>query len=147
MCIGKKEIVSLYYYDCDKMEDEAVEGKIILRGDKDIEVDALFDTGASRSVISKDLADKIKRFIELPEKEKYKMGVAKEGITIEIIGKCNTIANIVGCEAPVTTFEVTDGLPKGRDLIIGRPQLDEWGIQFTPEGPKPKKCPMVLELI
>ena len=122
-----------------------IEGKIKLHGDQDAEIDALFDTGASRSIISESLAKELGRFIELSDKEQYK--ITKKDKTIKIIGKCNVITEVAGCRIPITTFEVTNDFLGGWKLVIGRPHLDEWNIDFTPEGPKPKRCPIVLELV
>jgi hypothetical protein len=36
---------------------------------------------------------------------------------------------------------------KGVDLIIGRPEIDAWGIVFTPEGPKPRRVPIEFEIL
>jgi len=52
-----------------------------------------------------------------------------------------------GVEVPGRTrFEVAENL-RELDLIIGRPEIDAWGIVFTPEGPKLRKISIEFEII
>ena len=39
-------------------------------------------------------------------------------------------------------FEVAENLREDVDHLIGRPEVDAWGIIFTPEGPGPRKVPI-----
>jgi hypothetical protein len=53
-----------------------------------------------------------------------------------------------GVEVPGgAVFEVAENLRGGVDLIIGRPEIDSWGIVFTPEGPKPRRAPIEFEIL
>ena len=44
-------------------------------------------------------------------------------------------------------FEVAENLREDVQLIIGRREIDAWGVVFTPEGPKPRKTPIEFEII
>jgi hypothetical protein len=44
-------------------------------------------------------------------------------------------------------FEVAENLRKGVDLIIGRLEIDAWGIMFTPEGLKLRRMPIEFEVL
>jgi hypothetical protein len=124
-----------------RMKAEQVSGKIRLNGR---EVEALFDTGASKSVMPKSLALELGCYRELPDGHKYELSTAKKGATVRIIGDCRVIPEVAGCKVPSTTFEVSEDVER---VIIGRPQLDEWEIVFTPQGPRPRRVPIRLELI
>jgi len=123
------------------MRTEEVRARIKLNG---IEVDAVFDTGASVSVVPKELAMRLGGYTEL--RKKYYAGTAKKGVGVRIIGRvADVLPEVGGCsEIPSTSFEVSDEVDH---VIIGRPELDKWDIIFTPEGPKPRKCPVELEII
>lgn len=115
-------------------------------GDKSIEVEALVDTGASKSVISKELAERLNALI--PLREPYELRTADEGGRLRIIGRCMVDVEFQGVKVPGgAVFEVAENLRKGVELIIGRPEIDSWGIVFTPEGPKPRKVPLEFEII
>ncbi|MCC6039961.1 MAG: retropepsin-like domain-containing protein [Thermofilum sp.] len=115
-------------------------------GDKSIEVEALVDTGASKSVISKELAERLNALI--PLKEPYELRTADEGGRLRIIGRCMVDVEFQGVRVPGgAVFEVAENLRKGVELIIGRPEIDSWDIAFTPEGPKPRKVPLEFEII
>jgi hypothetical protein len=128
-------------FDDVRMKAEQVSAKIRLNGR---EVEAVFDTGASKSVMPKSLALELGCYRELPDEHKYELPTAKKGVTVRIIGDCRVIPEVAGCKMPSTTFEVSEDVER---VIIGRPQLDEWEIVFTPEGPKPRRVPVRLELI
>jgi len=52
-----------------------------------------------------------------------------------------------GVEVPGRArFEVAENM-REVDLIIGRPEIDTWGIVFTPEGSKPRKISIEFEII
>ncbi len=111
-----------------------------------VELKALVDTGASKSVISKRLAEELKAFI--PLKEPYELRTADEGGRLEIVGRCMVDVVFQGVEVPGgAVFEVAENLRKDIELIIGRPEIDAWEIVFTPEGPRPRKVPIEFEII
>jgi len=115
-------------------------------GGKSIEVEALVDTGASKSVVSKELAERLNALI--PLKEPYEIRTADEEGRLRIVGRCMVDVEFQGVRVPGgAVFEVAENLRKGVDLIIGRPEIDSWGIVFTPEGPKPRKVPLEFEII
>jgi predicted aspartyl protease len=115
-------------------------------GGKSIEVEVLVDTGASKSVVSKELAERLNALI--PLKEPYEIRTADEEGRLRIVGRCMVDVEFQGVRVPGgAVFEVAENLRKGVDLIIGRPEIDAWGIVFTPEGPKPRKVPLEFEII
>jgi predicted aspartyl protease len=115
-------------------------------GGKTIEVEALVDTGASKSVVSKGLAERLGALI--PLREPYEIRTADEEGRLRIVGRCMVDVEFQGVRVPGgAVFEVAENLRKGVDLIIGRPEIDAWGIVFTPEGPKPRKVPLEFEII
>lgn len=115
-------------------------------GGKFIELKALVDTGASKSVVSKRLAEKLNALI--PLKEPYELRTADEEGRLKIIGRCMVNVEFQGIKVPGgAVFEVAENLRKGIELIIGRPEVDSWDIVFTPEGPKPRKVPLEFEIV
>jgi len=114
--------------------------------DKSVNVKALVDTGASKSVISKELANKIGVFV--PLKEPYELRTADEKGKLKIIGRCMVDVMFRGVKVPGgAVFEVAENLRKDVQLVIGRPEIDSWDIIFTPEGPKPRRVPIEFEII
>jgi len=114
--------------------------------DRSIKVKALVDTGASKSVISKELADKIGAFV--PLKEPYELRTADEKGRLKIIGRCMVDVMFQGVKVPGgAVFEVAENLRKDLQLVIGRSEIDSWDIIFTPEGPKPRRVPIEFEII
>jgi len=115
-------------------------------GDKVVKVKGLVDTGASRSVISKRLADELGTFT--PLKKPYRLKTANESGELEITGFINVEVKFQGVEVPGgARFEVAKNLREGLDLIIGRPEIDSWDITFTPRGPIPRRVPIEFEVI
>ncbi len=115
-------------------------------GGRSIEVEALVDTGASKSVVSKELAEWLGALI--PLKEPYEIRTADEWGRLRIVGRCMVDVEFQGVRVPGgAVFEVAENLGKGVDLIIGRPEIDSWGIVLTPEGPKPRRVPLEFEII
>ena len=111
-----------------------------------VRVKALVDTGASKSVISKRLADELGAFT--PLKKPYELRTADREGRLRIIGYCRVDVVFQGAEVPGgAVFEVAENLREDVDLIIGRPEIDAWDIIFTPEGPKPRKVPIEFEII
>ncbi len=113
-------------------------------GDRPEEVEAIVDAGASVSVVSRRLAERLGCF--RPAMKPYELRTAEEGGFVRIIGYRRATVALEGYEMPgETTFEAAENL--SRDLIIGRPEIDKWDVVFTPEGPRPRKYPVELELI
>jgi len=111
-----------------------------------VRVKALVDTGASKSVISKGLADELNAFI--PLREPYELRTADEEGRLRIVGRCMVDVVFQGVKVPGgAVFEVAESLRKDVGLVIGRPEIDSWDIAFTPEGPKPRKIPIEFEII
>ena len=117
--------------------------------EKTLKPKCLVDTGASKSIISKELADKLGAFTPFEEPEKpYELRTAEREGKLKIIGYCNVSVIFQGVEIPGgARFEVAENLREGMDLVIGRPEIDSWDIIFTPEGPRPKKVPIEFEII
>ncbi len=129
------------------MRAEQATGKLRLISDGQIvEVEALFDTGASRSVMAADIAKKLSTgYYQLPHGQAYALTTPK-GERLRVDAQVRAKVELYGCDVPSTGIEVSPDLVDGR-LIIGRPQLDEWDIVFTKAGPRPKSCPIKLELV
>jgi predicted aspartyl protease len=115
-------------------------------GDRFMKLKALVDTGASKSIVSKRLSDKLNSFV--PLKEPYELRTANEEGKLKIIGKCMVDIAFQGVKVPGgAVFEVAENLRKDVEIIVGRPEIDAWDIVFTPEGPKPRKVPIEFEII
>ena len=115
-------------------------------GDKVVRLKALVDTGASRSVISKRVTDKLEAFI--PLKEPYELRTADKSGRLRIVGEALLEVVFQGVKVPGRVlFEVAENLREDIDVIIGRPEIDAWDIVFTPEGPRPRKVPIEFEII
>lgn len=129
------------------MKPEQAIANVELRyGDKAVKIKALVDTGASKSVISKRLADELQSFI--PLREPYELRTADEKGRLKIVGRCMVDVVFQGVKVPGgAVFEVAENLRADVELIIGRPEIDSWDIVFTPEGPKPRKVPIEFEII
>lgn len=113
---------------------------------KTIRVKAIVDTGASKSIISKKLSEKLNAFT--PLKEPYELKTADKNGRLKIIGYCNIDIIFQGVKVPGgARLEVAENLREDIDLIIGRPEIDAWDIIFTPSGPKPRKIPIEFEII
>jgi len=126
--------------------EQAVADVELRHRDKTVKLKCLVDTGASRSVISKRLSDKLGAFIPL-ETPHWLRTADKEG-KLKIIGYCRVEITFQGVEVPGgEMFRIAENLRGDVDLIIGRPEMDAWDIVFTPEGPKPKKVPIEFEII
>ena len=128
-----------------KLEEAMAEVELRFEG-KSVRVKAIVDAGASRSVMSKALSDALGAFT--PLKEPYELRTAEEGGRLKIVGYCRVGVTFQGVEVPGgAAFEVAENLRKGVDLIIGRPEIDAWGIVLTPEGPKLRKVPIEFEIL
>ena len=114
--------------------------------EKFVRLKVLVVTGASRSVISRELSEELGGFI--PLKRPYELRTADEEGRLKIIGRCMVDVTFQGIEVPGgAVFEVAENLRKDVELIIGRPEIDSWGIIFTPKGPKPRKTPIEFEIL
>lgn len=106
----------------------------------------LVDTGGSRSVISKNIAEELGCLIHLSEP--YELRTADKDGKLKVVGYCRVEITFQGVKVPGgAVFEVAENLREGTDLVIGRPEIDAWDIIFTSEGPKPKKVPIEFEII
>ncbi|MEM0267112.1 MAG: retropepsin-like aspartic protease [Thermofilaceae archaeon] len=124
--------------------EQAIANVELRHRDKAVKIKALVDTGASKSIISKRLADELQSFISL--REPYELRTADEKGRLKIVGRCMVDVVFQGVKVPGgAVFEVAENLRA--DLIIGRPEIDSWDIAFTPEGPKPRKVPIEFEII
>jgi len=115
--------------------------KLPIRGDKGTkELNVLFDSGASRSVINEEVAESICHITPLEEPISLKLA---NGETIAVTGGCffSTTLNdkatkqkcsLTGSALVSPDFKGTDG----EELIIGVPELQshQIGLQFAPEG-------------
>ena len=118
---------------------------VLISEDKKIEIHALVDTGTSVSIISKGLAEKLGYS---PLSEPYTIRTADRGGYLKIIGYCRVGLTFEGVKVPGgCTFEVAENLREDIDVIIGRPEIDKWDLIFTPEGPRPRKVPIILDVI
>lgn len=126
--------------------EQAISDVEITHEDKVVKLKALVDTGASKSVISRRIAEDLEAFI--PLKEPYELRTADEGGKLKITGWCRVGMVFQGVKVPGgAVFEVAENLRRDVDLIIGRPEIDAWDIIFTPEGTKPRKVPIEFDII
>jgi hypothetical protein len=116
------------------MRDEEVLAKVTLvKGEEVVNVTAIVDTGADVSIISRRLAEKLGCLSELEEVEE--METAKKGVTVRIVGYCiPSRIMFQGERVPLTLFYVAEDLIE--DMIVGRHEIDLWGVVFTREGPR-----------
>jgi hypothetical protein len=122
------------------MEQEQVVAKIkIFCRDTEREVDAVFDTGAGSSYMSPDIAIEfpqciqfLSKAIETETAERNADLVADKYIATEI--------EFDNVDKPAI-FLVPNRMKPGL-IIIGRPELDRFNVQFTPNGPKSIKSPL-----
>jgi predicted aspartyl protease len=126
--------------------EQALADVVLKSGDRSIKLKALVDTGASRSLISRSLADELGAFIPLDEP--YELRTADKGGRLRIVGQALVKVVFQGVEVPGrVVFEVAENLREEVQLVIGRPEIDAWDIVFTSEGPKPRKVPIEFEII
>jgi len=129
------------------MKPEQVFADVELRhGGRSVKLRSLVDTGASRSIISKKLADELTAFI--PLREPYELRTADEEGRLKVVGRCMVDIVFQGVKVPGgAVFEVAESLRKDVQLVIGRPEIDSWDVIFTPEGLRPRKVPIEFEII
>ncbi len=126
--------------------EQAIANVELRSGDRRVKLRALVDTGASKSIISKKLADELKAFIPLDEP--YDLRTADKNGKLRIIGQALVKVIFQGIEVPGrVAFEVAENLREDIQVVVGRPEIDAWDIVFTPEGPRPRKTPIEFEII
>ena len=92
------------------------------------------------------LSDELGAFT--PLKEPYELRTTDEDGRSRIVGYSRVEVAFQGVEVPDgAVFEVAENMRKGVDLIIGKPEIDSWGIVFTPEGPRLRKVPIEFEVL
>lgn len=130
------------------MKESQVRTDLRLKGPRgSVDARALFDTGASKDLLSKDFADRLGCYRKLPPDQQYPIWLPKPGQSIRVTGQCPVRVEWGGKEFPSTeTFEVSPDLKPG-SLIVGRPKIDQWDVEFTRQGPRPRHWPPRLELI
>lgn len=103
-----------------------IEQRLKIKGDLDSkDLDVMFDSGASMSVIRKDIAKKI---CGINYFDKPKTMILADGKTkIKAIGTCDFITEIDGCEID-DNMRVVDNLSK--DMIIGASTLQKHKIKM-----------------
>jgi len=118
----------------------------LVYGERRIKKRALIDTGASKSIISKRLAIQLNAFIPLDEP--YVLRTADKDGRLIISGFARLKVRFQGVEIPGgCTFEVAENMREDVDVIIGRPEIDSWGIILTPEGARLRKVPVEFDII
>ena len=102
--------------------EQAIAEAILKYGEKTVKLKYLVNTGASRSVISKRIAERLRAFT--PLKKPYELKTADKEGKLRIIGYCNLDIISQGVEVPSgLRFEVAENLREDLDLIIGRPEI------------------------
>ena len=105
-----------------KAEQAAANVELKSKG-KTVRLKALVDTGASRSVIFKELADRLEALIPLDEP--YELRTAEKYGRLRIVGQALVKVVFQGVKVPGrVAFEVAENLREGVQLIIGRPEMD-----------------------
>ncbi len=111
-----------------------IEKKLSVKGDKDKkDVNILFDSGATHSVIRKDIAEElfsINRFTE-PEE----VGTAKKGGRMQSIGTVAFHTRLDNCEITDQAL-VVDELRS--EMIIGASTLQKYEIKMLFDGDNPR---------
>ena len=96
---------------------------------KSVNVHALVDTGATRSIMSMRLA---KELDFVPYEKTREIGTAEEGGKLRLVGYC-VVEKVVfeGVEIPIgaSLFEVAENLRGEVDLILGRDNIDLWNVK------------------
>jgi predicted aspartyl protease len=99
-------------------------------GDKGkLKAQILFDTGARRSVIRKDIAEKIATIIKFPFTFKFFLADGKTNIETDLVA--DIMINIDN-RIIFDQFPVLDKLSK--DIIIGSNTLQSWEIKLDPKN-------------
>lgn len=108
-----------------------------------VNVDALFDTGATRSFVSLNLAEKLGYLKYDKPKEAL---LAVKGAKAPIVGEVVARVKVLNYELPLShVFGVVEGL--SRDVIIGMDIMEPYEIIVDPKGGKIafKRFPPAIE--
>jgi len=106
--------------------------EIKIRSDRGEEtVRALFDTGASRTFIRSDIAERVGTPVPLPKPRIATLGDGEGKIEI---AKFMSLGMTLGDYFISTDADVSDKL--AHDLIIGASTMQEWGIGIEPREEK-----------
>ena len=126
--------------------DQAIAEVELRRGGRVVRLKALVDTGASKSVVSRRVAEELGALI--PLERPYELRTADEEGRLRVVGRCMVDVVFQGVEVPGgAVFEVAENLRRDVQLVIGRPEIDSWDVVFTPEGPKPRRVPIEFEVV
>ena len=80
--------------------------------------------------------------------EPYELRTADKNGRLRIIGFARLKIKFQGVTIPGgCKFEVADNLRNDIDVIIGRPEIDSWGIILGPEGAKLRKVLVEFDII
>ena len=116
--------------------------KLLIEGQKGkVELDVLFDTGASYSFIKKEIAEKIGILVDLVEPKKFLLADGKKRLRITKL--VNLQININGCKV---TDEVLVAENLSDDMIIGATTMQKWRIKLDMENERVIIDPKVVQL-
>ncbi|MBI2898707.1 MAG: retroviral-like aspartic protease [Planctomycetes bacterium] len=100
---------------------------------------ALFDSGASKSLIRRDLARDLGPLVELPEPERFEM------VRGRFIVRDGCVASVgLGRAKPAHLFRAVERLSE--DLIVGADFLQQWDVRLEPRRKKIVLDPRALRL-
>jgi len=105
-----------------------VSKKIRIRGDRGaVSVSALFDTGASKSLIRRDIALKVGSLLKASRPWRFQLGDGKGRLTAnEMVGLMFNLKDV----SIIHSFVVTPALSD--ELIIGTDLMQLWKIRVEP---------------
>jgi len=107
--------------------------KVRLVGSRgEVEVKALFDSGATYSFVRRDVAERVANIEALPEPMRF--ATAKSGEVVEVREAIRANFYIDGVRYS-DEFLVSDELAE--ELIIGASTMQKWGIRLDLENEKP----------
>jgi len=116
--------------------------KLLIEGQKGkVELDVLFDTGASYSFIKKEIAERIATIVDLIEPMEFQLADGKEKIVVT--QEVNLRININGCKV---TDEVLVAENLSDDMIIGAKTMQAWRIKLDMENERVIIDPKVVQL-
>lgn len=106
-----------------------------------VEAQALYDTGASLSMIRRDLAERVGVPVRLPQPLRFEMG--RVGEFLEVRDQIALTFAVSGFPL-LDSFLVADDLSE--DAIVGARTMQKWGIQLDPEHERVIVDPKVARL-
>ncbi len=119
-----------------------IQAATLISGDRgSIEAKALYDTGASLSLIRRDLAEKVGAPVRLPEPMRFEMG--RVGEFLEVRDQIALTFAVSGIPL-LDSFLVADDLSE--EAIVGARTMQKWGIQLDPEHERVIVDPKVARL-